>query len=64
MDTPAERMIYYHFNAISGVTLRLLHLYAPFEVRAETLLIQGATQLLMTDVRNKLQYTDNHKHYY
>jgi len=52
MDTPAERMIYYHFNAISGVTLRLLHLYAPFRVRAEAL-FQGAIQLLMTVVRNK-----------
>jgi len=29
MDTPAERMIYYHFNVISGVTLRLLHSYMP-----------------------------------
>jgi hypothetical protein len=46
--------LYYHFNAISGVTLRLLNLYAPFRVRAETLLFQGAIQLLMTDVRNKL----------
>jgi hypothetical protein len=54
MDTPAERKIYCHFNAISGVTLRLLHLYAQFRVRAEMLLFKGANQLLMTDVTNKL----------